>query len=143
MKKINLLIVIVTFSLFTQNINAQTIPTIAEVKNFLSNNHFLVTYKEGGAVYGTYYFVDIHYCASGMYALTGKSIKQTVMGNEQRNTWQEYGSWKVLEHNRQVGIYYQPANAQPKFFPMYRLGNGTLTSGEGVSIVRQGKAMCN
>jgi hypothetical protein len=127
----------------TINTNAQSVPTVAEVNNFINNNHFLITYREGEVVYGTYYFIEIHYCPSGLYGLYGKSVKQTVMGNEQRNNWQEYGSWKVINYNGSVGIYYKTTAAQEKFVPAYRLPDGNISFGEGVTIVKQGKAICN
>jgi len=145
MKNFHLLMtLILTFSfIFIQNTSAQSIPTVAEVNDFINNNHFLITYREGEVVYGTYYFIEIHYCSSGLYGLYGKSVKQTVMGNEQHNNWQEYGNWKVIDYNGTVGVYYKTATAQEKFVPVYRLPNGNLSIGEGVSIVKQGKAICN
>ena len=145
MKNFRLLMtLILTFSfIFIQNTTAQSIPTVAEVNDFINNNHFLITYREGEVVYGTYYFIEIHYCSSGLYGLYGKSVKQTVMGNEQHNNWQEYGNWKVIDYNGTVGVYYKTATAQEKFVPVYRLPNGNLSIGEGVTIVKQGKAICN
>ena len=135
--------VLLTFSLLaTQGIQAQSTPTVAEVHGFLNNNHFLVTYREGEVVYGTYYFVDVHYCPSGTYGLAGKSIKKTVLGNEQVNNWQEFGSWKATKYGVNVGVYYKTTAGQEKFFPAYRLANGRLSFGEGISVVRQGKAVC-
>ena len=145
MKRFYLLMVIIFafFVLIPQYASAQTIPTIAEVNSFINNGHFLITYREGEVVYGTYYFIEIHYCPSGQYGLYGKSIKRTVMGNEQHNNWQEYGNWKVIEYGENVGIYYKTTTAQEKFFPVYRLSNGDLSIGEGVTIVKKGKAICN
>ena len=144
MKNFHLLMALMlTFSfIFTQNTNTQSIPTVAEVNDFINNNHFLITYREGEVVYGTYYFIEIHYCSSGLYGLYGKSVKQTVMGNEQHNNWQEYGNWKVIDYSGTVGVYYKTTTAQEKFVPVYRLPNGNLSIGEGVSIVKQGKAIC-
>ena len=129
--------------LFTQNTNAQSIPTVAEVNSFINNSNLLVTYREGEAVYGTYYFIEIHYCPSGGYGLYGKSVKQTVLGNEQRNNWQEFGNWKVVEYNGNTGVYYKSTTGQEQFVPVYRFPNGNLSTGEGVSIVKQGEAICN
>lgn len=129
--------------LFTQNIHAQSIPTVAEVNSFINNTHLLVTYREGEVVYGTYYFIEIHYCPSGGYGLYGKSVKKTVLGNEQRNNWQEFGNWKVVEYNGNVGVYYKTTVGEEKFVPVYRLPNGDLTTGAGVSIIKQGQAICN
>ncbi|GEM_PF-1070266 len=136
--------IVFILSLFiVKTINAQTIPTVSEVHNFISNNHFLITYREGEVIYGTYYFIEIHYCTNGYYGLYGKMIKRTVMGNEQHNNWQEFGSWKVIENNGNVGIYYKTTAAQEKFFPVYLLPDGNYSIGEGISIVKQGKAKCN
>jgi hypothetical protein len=144
MKRFHVLFAILFTSsaLFTQNTSAQSIPTEAEVNKFLNNNHFLVTYREGEVVYGTYYYIEIHYCPSGYYGLYGKSVKKTVLGNEQVNNWQEFGNWKVTKYNGNTGVYYKTTTAQEKFFPAYRLANGSLSFGEGVSIVLQGKAIC-
>ena len=131
------------FFIFKQTTSAQSVPTAAEVNNFINNNHFLITYREGEVVYGTFYFIEIHYCPSGFYGLYGRSVKQTVMGNEQVNNWKEYGNWKVIDYNGIVGVYYKPTTAQEKFVPVYRLPNGNLSFGAGVSIVKQGKAICN
>ena len=137
-------VLILTSSVFfTKNSNAQTIPTVNELNDFISNNQFLITYREGEVVYGTYYFLEIHYCSSGLYGLYGKSVKQTVLGNEQHNNWQEYGNWKVMEYNGNVGIYYKTTTFQERFVPIYRLPDGSLLIGEGITIVKQGKAICN
>jgi len=138
-----LLAIILTLSgSFTQNIRAQTTPTVTEVNNFFNNQNLLITYREGEAVYGTYYFLEIHYCPSGQYGLYGRSVKQTVLGNEQRNSWQEFGNWKVIKHNGKVGVYYTTTSGQENFVPIYRLSNGYLFIGEGISIVKQGIAIC-
>lgn len=128
--------------LAAQNTTAQSIPTETEVNRFVSNNHFLVTYREGEALYGTYFFIDIHYCPNGYYGLYGRSAKKTVLGNEQNNNWQEFGTWKATKYNGNVGLYYLTTTGQQKFFPLYRLPNGKLTLGEGITIVLQGKAVC-
>jgi hypothetical protein len=144
MKNLHLLLaIIISLSvIFTENTSAQSIPTVAEVNNLIDNNHFLITYRDGEVVYGTYYFIEIHYCSTGLYGLYGKSVKQTVMGNEQNNNWQEYGNWKVIEYNGNVGVYYKTTTAEEKFVPVYCLPNGNLSFGEGVSVVLQGKAIC-
>lgn len=145
MKKFHVLLAILLTSsfLFTQNITAQTTPTTAEVNSFLNGHHFLVTYREGEVIYGTYYFTEIHYCPSGHYMLYGRSTKKTVMGNDQNSNWQEAGNWKVINYNGNVGVYYKTTIGQEKFFAAYRLSNGKLSFGEGVSVVLQGKANCN
>ncbi len=136
-------VILLTFSvLFPENTNAQSIPTVAEVNSFINNNHLLVTYREGEVLYGTYYFIEIHYCPNG-YGLYGKTVKKTVLGNEQKSNWQEFGTWKVMEYNGNTGVYYKTTAGQENFVPVYRLTNGNLSTGEGVSIVKQGPAICN
>ncbi|NJO90959.1 MAG: hypothetical protein HC831_19850 [Chloroflexia bacterium] len=144
MKKLSICLfsMILLSGVFVQKAKAQTLPTVAEVKQFLNSKNLLISYREGGAVYGTYYFMDIHYCPSGNYWLKGKSVKQTVMGNEQHNNWQEYGTLKVVEYQGKVGVHYLNANGQQSFTPVYRQTNGRYFIGEGVSYTIQGAAVC-
>ena len=140
MKKGGILLLIVCIFLSSQS-KAQSNPTVKEVENFFSNSNILLTYREGGAVYGTYYTLEIHYCPNG-YGLYGSSSKQTVMGNYQNDNWQEFGTWKVMEQGGAVGLYYQPQYGQANFVPIYKLPNGNLFIREGLSIVKQGQAIC-
>ena len=144
-KKFLLLILIsVALSvLYAQNTSAQSNPTVSELNNFLNNSEILLTYRKGEAVYGTFYFITIHYCPSALYGLYGNSEKHTIMGNKQKNNWREFGSWKVLEYNGKVGVYYKTTNAQENFVPVYRLPNGNLSIGEGSTILKKGQATCN
>ena len=121
--------------------SAQTIPTVEEVQNFLSNQNILLTYREGEAIYGTYYFVEIHYCPQG-YGLYGRSEKQTVLGNVQRNSWQEFGTWKVIEQAGTVGVYTVATTGQQNYTPVYKLANGDFFIAQGITIVKQGPAIC-
>jgi hypothetical protein len=140
--RLTLFITILLTGVLMQEVKAQTIPTIAEVKQFLTSKNLLISYREGGAVYGTYYFMDIHYCPSGKYWLNGKSVKQTVMGNEQHNNWQEAGTWKVVDYQGKIGVHYINVNGQQSFTPVYRQANGRYFIGEGVSYSIQGAAVC-
>ena len=144
MKNFHVLIFLLLTSsvMFSQNPNAPSYPTVDELNKFINTNHFLVTYREGEVLYGTYYFLEVHYCPTGYYGLYGKSVKKTVLGNEQVSNWQEFGSWKAIKNNAAVGLYYKTTTGQEKFFPVYRLPNGSMSLGEGISIVLQGKAIC-
>jgi len=130
------------FLLYAPVINAQSIPSINEVKNFFNNQNILITYREGEVIYGTYYFMEIHYCPNGYYGLYGNTVKKTVLGNEQKSNWQEYGTWQVISQNGKVGIYYVTQTNQ-QFVPIYKLANGDFFVREGTSIVKQGPAICN
>lgn len=129
------------FLLYAPAINGQSIPSIEEVQNFFNNQNILISYREGEVIYGTYYFMEIHYCPTGQYGLYGNTVKQTVLGNEQRSNWQEFGTWQITSQNGQVGIYYVTQSSQ-QFVPIYKLANGDFFVREGVSIVKQGPAIC-
>jgi hypothetical protein len=109
---------------------------------FLRGNHLLVSYREGGAVYGTYYVLQIHYCSSGKYFLYGESSKQTVLGNYQQGNWQEAGTWAATAVQGQLGVRYQPQGQVPNFVPVRMLPNDGIWVGEGVSVIPQGPAQC-
>jgi hypothetical protein len=131
------------FLLFSTSGRAQTIPSVEEVQYFFNNQNIMITYREGEVIYGTYYFIEIHYCPGGQYGLYGNSVKQTVLGNEQRGNWQEFGTWQVTEQAEAVGIYYVTTEGVQQFVPIYKLANGDIFVKEGVSIVKQGQAICN
>lgn len=123
-------------------LSAQVNPSIDELYNYFNNQQLLLTYREGEALYGTYYFIEVHYCPDGYYGLYGNTVKQTVLGNEQRSNWQEFGSWKIIDQNDINGILYIPTNGNQQFYPLYKLANGDLFINEGVTVVNQGLAIC-
>lgn len=124
------------------SIQAQTNPSVEELMQFFNNQQLQITYREGEVLYGTYYFLEIHYCPDGYYGLYGNSVKRTVLDNEQRSNWQEYGTWKIMNQNGVNGIQYSATNGGQQFYPLYKLANGDLFISEGVSIVKQGQAIC-
>lgn len=142
MKKI-IGVLALTFCLFLPGSgNAQTVPSVEEVKTFFNNQNILVTYREGEVIYGTYYFIEVHFCPSGQYGLYGNTVKKTVLGNEQKSNWQEFGNWQVIERNGQVGMHYMATTGNQQFVPVYKLANGDFFVGEGITIVKQGAAIC-
>jgi len=123
-------------------LHSQVNPSIDELNNYFNNQKLLLTYREGEVLYGTYYFIEIHYCPNGYYGLYGNTIKRTVLGNEQKSNWQEYGTWKITKQGDINGIYYMANNGNQKFYPLYKLANGDLFISEGISIVNKGLAIC-
>jgi hypothetical protein len=121
---------------------AQTNPSVEELHNFFNRQQLLITYREGEVLYGTYYFLEIHYCPNGYYGLYGNTVKRTVLDNEQRSNWQEFGTWKITTQNGLNGIHYAATNGGQQFYPIYRLANGDMFLSEGVTIVIQGAAIC-
>lgn len=51
---------------------AQNQKDVQYIKEYLSGNEFQVTYREGGPVYGTLFFLDVHFCASGQAKAASK-----------------------------------------------------------------------
>ncbi|WP_299554489.1 hypothetical protein [Seonamhaeicola sp.] len=123
-------------------LNAQVNPSVDELHRFFNNQQLLITYREGEVLYGTYYFLEVHYCPNGYYGLYGNTVKRTVLGNEQKSNWQEYGSWKITTQNGVNGIFYAATNGNRQFYPLYKLANGDLFIREGVTIVKKGTAIC-
>lgn len=142
-RSLSVLILLVLLLYLPSEVTAQSVPSEAEVQEFFNNQNILITYREGEALYGTYYFLEIHYCPNGYYGLYGSTVKRTVLDNEQRSNWQEFGNWQAMSQNGQVGLYYADTNGNQQFVPLYKLPNGDMFIGEGISIVKQGQAICN
>jgi len=134
-------LVISTLLLLTFPVKAQDIPSETEVHNYFNGKNILVTYREGEVIYGTYFFLEIRYCLNRRYTLYGKSVKKTVLGNEQISNWQETGSWKITTKDGLVGIYYLNDNGTEDHIPVY-IFNDNIFISEGVTVLQQGQANC-
>ena len=143
MKTIRIVLFVSVLSLFnTTNIKAQSNPSIEELQQFFNGQQLQITWRDGEVRFGTYYFLEVHYCPNGYYGLYGNSVKNTVLGNEQRDSWQEYGQWKIMTQNGVNGIHYLAQNGGQNFYPLYKTANGDLYLNEITSIVRKGPAIC-
>ena len=121
---------------------AQSDPQLKAISQYLSGRRFLVTYREGGAAYGTHNFLDVHYCANGEFILFGKSERQTVMDNWQRNSWEDAGRWEVVRFQGRAGVRWVSRSGKIDFAAVEILPGGRLWAGEGVSVQPQGPARC-
>lgn len=121
---------------------AQADPQLGAINRYLNGRRFLVTYREGGAAYGTHVFLDIDYCASGRFILTGKSRRQTVLDNWQMNNWDDAGRWDVVRFQGRTGVRWVSVSGKMDFVPVEVLQGGRLRAGEGVSVQPQGAARC-
>jgi hypothetical protein len=137
----NGLLVLLTSCLPLGTVQAQTDQQAQHVARYLSGQRTLVTYREGGSVYGTYVFLEIHFCASGEYLLSGQSRKQTVLGNEQVNNWSDSGRWDVMSSQGQVRLAYFSTSGRRDVVPVYLDHNGGIRT-DGASVQRQGRAQC-
>ena len=123
-------------------VSAQADQQVHHVRRSLSGQKTLVTYREGGALYGTYVLLEIHLCDSGQYMLFGQSRKQTVLGNEQPSRWRDSGRWDVLSSRGQVGLVYVSASGHSDFVPIHLQSDGRIRTTDGFSIERRGRAQC-
>jgi hypothetical protein len=115
-----------------------------QLRDYLAGQQFLVTYRQGGSVYGTYFFLTVNLCRSGNYVTFGQSRKQSVLDShgEQVNNWRDQGRWTVTNLGGSLGVQYLSATGQISFYPV-RIGpGGQVLVGNGMSVVRQGAAQC-
>lgn len=108
----------------------------------LNGNSILFSWREGEAVYGTYFFEQVHFCDSDDYLLFGYSERNTVLDNIQRNRWQDEGRWELRREQGQLGVYLQPDSAQGYFVPLRFDNNGRLVN-PYVSVSQEGHATCS
>src|SRR5437868_84279 len=85
----------------------------ALVRDFFNGQQMLVTYREGGALYGTVFALQVHFCRSGRYMTFGESHKQTVLGNDQVNRFADEGMWEIATFRGQVILKYTSASNPP------------------------------
>jgi hypothetical protein len=121
---------------------AQTDKDLQYVKRYLGGYAFQVTYREDGALYGTYFFVDVHFCSSGHYLSSVQTRKQTVMGNEQVNNWNDSGNWDVVLYQGYATLRYLSASGAQDIVPMQVMPDGTVRPLSGAFMQRKGKAQC-
>ena len=121
---------------------AQSDSQVDAIDRHLSGRRFLVSYREGGAVYGSHIFLDVHYCSNGQYILSGESRRQTVLDNWQVNRWQDSGRWAVQRVEGRVGVRALSRSGKVDFVAAELLPDGRLWVGDGVSVRLQGPAIC-
>jgi hypothetical protein len=123
---------------------AQDNAQVQQLKDYLAGQRFVVTYRQGGPAYGTYFFLTVNLCRSGNYVTFGQSRKQSVLDShgEQVNNWRDQGRWTVSSVGEVLGVQYLSSTGQISFYPV-RIGpGGQVFASNGMSVVRQGAAQC-
>ena len=115
---------------------------VQALRQSLAGQKYLVTYRDGGAAYGTYNFLQVHLCRSGNYFILGQSRKQTVLNNQQLNNWRDQGTWDVVNIGGQVGVKYLSASGAVRFYPTRVLPDGSIQAGNGITVIWKGPAQC-
>ena len=114
----------------------------SQLQQFVSGRHILIAYRDGGALYGTYRYFDIHHCRSGQYVEYGYTSKNSVTGSALTTNWESYGRWQITTQQGRTGVYYQPNNDQAEFVPMQINADGSVFVNEGVNLSSEGQAEC-
>jgi hypothetical protein len=112
------------------------------LRDALRGQHLFVTFRDGEALYGTYYFLDVQFCQSGRYITAAQSRKTTVLNNQQVNNWTEVGEWEIITYQDQPVLKYVSRNGKTNFTPARLLPGGRIWLGEGVSVQRRGVTAC-
>jgi hypothetical protein len=123
-------------------------PSIAQgvteeaMRGFFSGQQMFVTYREGGALYGTFFTLPVHFCRSGRYMTFGESRRQTILDNEQVNRFTDEGTWDVATFGGRLVLRYLSVSGQPNVVAINVSPDGRVYLGEGISVSRQGPARC-
>jgi len=126
----------------TKPASAQTEPNQRNVRDLFAGQKMLVTWRDGGSLYGTFFTLQVHFCRSGRYMTFGESRRQTVMDNQQVSNLDDRGSWDVATFQGQLVVKYLSDSGQANAVPVRVLPNGNIWVGEGVTVIRQGAAQC-
>jgi hypothetical protein len=121
---------------------AQPDGQVEALKVALVGQRMLITYREGGALYGTYYFLDVQFCRTGKYITSAQSHKTTVMDNDQSNNWTEIGRWDILSYQNQPVLRYVTLQGKMNFVPARLLQDGEIWLGDGVTVRHLSTTAC-
>ena len=112
------------------------------IKTRLSGQTMMITWRDGGTLYGTFHQLYVAFCPSGAYLTQGGTSKTTVLGNEQRSSFSDRGKWSVATLGQAVVLTSRSVSGQVNAFPMHLLPDGRLWVGDGVTMLPQGPAPC-
>ena len=127
--------------LFTSGVAKAQNDAVSAAKNYLTGRKILLSWRQGGAIYGTYYFVWIDHCNS-IYGLVGNSERHTIMDNTERKSWREAGYWDVVQYQSQIAIRYRSTTGRESAIPVAFTNDGRIIARNGGTITLQGHANC-
>lgn len=116
--------------------------SVAAVDDFFNGQQMLVTYREGGPLYGTFFTLQVHFCRSGRYVTFGESRRQTILDNEQVIRFTDEGTWEIATFRGQLVLQYVSISGQPNIVAVNVAPNGRVSLGDVITVVRQGLAQC-
>jgi hypothetical protein len=113
------------------------------VRSLLSGRTMMVTYRDGGPIYGTHQQMYVSFCPSGSYFSQGESSRTAILGNQERSSFSDKGTWSVSELGNLVAVQYQSVSGEVTSFLVHLLPNGRIWAGTGITVVPQGPAPCS
>jgi hypothetical protein len=112
------------------------------VRSLLSGRTMMVTYRDGGPVYGTYQQISVSFCPSGSYFSQGGSSRTTILENQDRRSFSDQGTWSVSELGNLVEVQYRSVSGAVTAFLVHLLPDGRIWAGTGITVIPQGPAPC-
>jgi hypothetical protein len=112
------------------------------VRSLLSGRTMMVTYRDGGPIYGTHQQIYVSFCPSGSYLSQGGSSGTNILENQDRRSFSDQGTWSVSELGKGVVVEYRSVSGQVTAFLVHLLPNGRLWAGTGITVIPQGPAPC-
>ena len=110
------------------------------VRSLLSGRTMMVTYRDGGPIYGT--SQQVSFCPSGSYFSEGGSSGPTILENQDRRSFRDQGTWTVSELGKLVAMQYRSVSGQVTAFLVHLLPNGRIWAGTGITVSPVGPASC-
>ena len=112
------------------------------VRSLLSGRTMMVTYRDGGPIYGTYQQISVSFCPSGSYFSQGGSSRTSILENQDRRSFSDQGTWSVSELGNLVEVQYRSVSGPVTAFLVHLLPDGRIWAGTGITVVPQGPALC-
>ena len=82
------------------------------VRSLLSGRTMMVTYRDGGPIYGTNHQIHVSFCPSGSYFSQGGSSRTTILENQERRSFSDQGTWSVSEIGNLVVVQSRSVSGQ-------------------------------
>ena len=112
------------------------------VRSLLSGRIMMVTYRDGGPIYGTHQQIYFSFCPSGSYFSQGGTSRTTILENQERPSFSDQGTWSVSDLGNLVVVQYRSVSGQVTAFLIHLLPNGRIWAGTGITVIPQGPALC-
>ena len=111
------------------------------IQSLLSGRTMMITYRDGGSIYGTFQQISVSFCPSGNYFSQG-GRSPAVLENQERRSFRDQGTWSVSELGNLVEVQYRSVSGQVTALLVHLLPDGRIWAGTGISVIPIGPAPC-